>query len=149
MRLLCDSKADGGYHGRVQARPSAALRYTQRMTLATTDPAVPLDDVRARFRACGLAERPSGAGFVYTRGGGAEARMLLILQAVGRGAQIYLFPEALGRGPGAAQPFYVALEAAGFGIGSKAGPSIGLSVEDDERMTVFWTAFQQLLSAAG
>ena len=115
------------------------------MPLPTTDPALPLDTIRATFRAHGLAERRSGGSYVYTLADDPRARMLLILQSVGRGAQLYLFPEALRRAGGAAQPFYAALEAAGFGMGSKLGPSISLDVADAAQMTIFWAAFGRLL----
>lgn len=116
------------------------------MALTIIDPAFPLDDARARFRAFGLAERAAGSSFFYAlpeRGG----RFLLILHSVGRGAQIYLYPEAFGRSPGAAQWFYATLEAEGFGMGSKLGPSISLPVEDEDGMAVFWHAFDTLMRA--
>jgi hypothetical protein len=117
------------------------------MPLPTIDPALPLDDVRARFRALGLLERATGTSFCYALPGGDE-RMLLILQSVGRGAQIYLYPEAFGRPAGAAQWFYALLEAKGFGMGSKLGPSISLAVDQPEQMEIFWAAFARLLDEA-
>lgn len=108
------------------------------------DVAASLDAVRAHFRALGLGERPAGTSFFYLLPDGSE-RLLLILQSVGRGAQIYLYPEAFRRPPGAAQWFYAALEAEGFGMGSKLGPSISLDVTDDQRMAIFWSAFERLL----
>jgi hypothetical protein len=114
------------------------------MALTWNHPAVSLEETRARFRGFGLLEQVSGESFLY---GPADApgRMLLILTPQGLGAQIYLFPEALARAPGAAQPFYAALEAAGFGMGSKLGPSIGLAILDEERMTIFWEEFGRLM----
>ena len=94
------------------------------MTLAIRHPTVPLDRVRARFRGFGLTEREAGTSWFYAIAG--VTRPLLVLQAMGRGAQIYLYPHALGREPGAAQWFYAALDEAGFGLGSKLGPSISL-----------------------
>jgi hypothetical protein len=114
------------------------------MTLAVTDPAVPLDGIRDRFRALGLLERSAGTSFFYSPVGGG-GRMLLVLQPFGYGAQIYLYPEALGRADGAAQWFYALLEGEGFGMGSKAGPSISLPLGDAARMATFWTAFERLL----
>lgn len=117
------------------------------MPLPTTDPALPLDDTRARFRAYGLVESYRGTTHIYSVSGAGTTRMLLALQSVGRGAQIYLFPEALNRMPGAAQPFYTTLEAAGFGMGSKLGPSINLALEDEARTHIFWLAFDRLMHA--
>jgi hypothetical protein len=116
------------------------------MALAITDPAVPLDAIRAGFRDRGLHETVAGTSFVYSLDSDPHGRMALILQAVGRGAQIYLFPEAFGRAPGFAQPFYAALDSAGFGMGSKAGPSISLDVDDSDRMAVFWQAWSHYLA---
>ena len=115
------------------------------MTLMTADQAASLDDVRARFRAYGLVEIAAGTSYFYSLPGSA-GRLLLILQSVGRGAQIYLYPEAFARPAGAAQWFYATLEAEGFAIGSKLGPSIGLDVTDGERMDAFWVAFTSLLA---
>jgi hypothetical protein len=115
------------------------------VTLTIRDPAVPLDGIRARFRAFGLAERPSGLSWFYAPARG-EGRLLLILTAVGNGAQIYLYPQALGRAPGAAQWFYALLEEADFGLGSKLGPSISLPLEDEARMALFWDGFGRLLA---
>src|SRR5437870_2664862 len=114
------------------------------MALTWNYPAVSLEETRARFRAFGLLERASGESFLY---GPAQSpgRMLLILTPQGLGAQIYLFPEALARAPGVAQPFYAALEAAGFGMGSKLGPSIALNIGDEARMATFWEEFGRLM----
>jgi hypothetical protein len=71
--------------------------------------------------------------------------MLLVLQPFGYGAQIYLYPEALRRADGAAQWFYALLEREGFGMGSKAGPSISLPLGDTARMAMFWAAFERLI----
>jgi hypothetical protein len=114
------------------------------MALTFHDPPVPLDDVRGRFRGLGLTEQEAGTSWFYALAG--AGRPLLVLQAVGRGAQIYLYPHALGREPGAAQWFYAALDEAGFGLGSKLGPSISLPLEDAERMTFFWDGFARLLA---
>lgn len=115
------------------------------MTLNMAFPVLPLEETRARFRASGLTESCHGTTYAYALTRTGRERMLLVLQSVGYGAQIYLFPEALARPRGAAQPFYAALEAAGFGIGSKLGPSIGFNVRDDAMMATFWQAFEQLL----
>jgi len=115
------------------------------MALTIRDPAVPLDGVRARFRAFGLAERPSGLSWFYALAS-ETGRLLLILTPVGNGAQIYLYPQALGRAPGAAQWFYALLDDAGFGMGSKLGPSISLPLEDAEGMALFWDGFGRLLA---
>jgi hypothetical protein len=114
------------------------------MALTWNYPVVSLEETRARFRAFGLLERASGESFLY-RPSEAPGRMLLILTPQGLGAQIYLFPEALARAPGAAQPFYAALEAAGFGMGSKLGPSIGLDITNQARMAIFWEEFGRLM----
>ena len=116
------------------------------MSLAVTDLARPLDDVRARFRDLGLEERPAGTSWFYAL---ADGRLLLILSPMGRGAQVYLYPQALGRPPGSAQWLYAALEAADFGMGSKLGPSIGLPLEDEARMALFWSGFARLLAGDG
>lgn len=115
------------------------------MTLNVALPDVPLEETRARFRANGLAETYRGATYVYSLARDGREQMLLVLQAVGYGAQIYLFPEALALPRGAAQPFYAALEAAGFGMGSKLGPSISFNVRDPAMMATFWQAFERLL----
>ena len=119
--------------------------YSLTMPLTRTDPAPSLDDIRARFRELGLVEEVAGTSWFYAPGD-APQRPVLVLQVVGRGAQIYLYPHALGRAPGAAQWFYAALEAAGFGMGSKLGPSISLPLEDAERMALFWGHFARLLT---
>jgi hypothetical protein len=78
----------------------------------------------------------------------AGARILLVLQPFGAGAQIYLYPEALRRRAGAVQWFYARLEAEGFGMGSKLGPSISLPVDQPARMDVFWAGFEQMFTDA-
>jgi len=115
------------------------------MPLTRTDPSPSLDDSRARFRDLGLVEEATGTSWFYARGD-ARQRPLLVLQAVGSGAQIYLYPHALKRAPGAAEWFYAALEEAGFGMGSKLGPSISLPLDDAERMALFWDHFARLLT---
>jgi hypothetical protein len=117
------------------------------MALQVRDPGVPLDDLRLRFRAFGLTEQSAGTSYFYRLPDDA-GRMLLILQAAGRGAQIYLYPEALGRPPGAVQWFYALLERQGFGMGSKAGPSITLALNQPSLMDTFWQAFGRLLRGA-
>ena len=115
------------------------------MPFDLTDPAPPLDAVRARFLDLGLVEKAAGTSWFYAPGDD-PSRLLLVLQVVGRGAQVYLYPQALGRAPGAAQWFYAALETAGFGMGSKLGPSISLPLEDAGRMALFWDGFARLLA---
>ena len=115
------------------------------MTLTIADPAVPLDEVRVRFCAFGLAERQSGTSWFYALPT-APDRPLLLLSPMGRGAQIYLYPQALGRVAGAAQWFYAALDDASFSFGSKLGPSISLPLDDCDRMALFWAGFNQLLA---
>lgn len=113
------------------------------MTLTVIEPRVPLAPLRTRLRELGLTERQAGTSYFYAAGDG--GRMLLVLQPFGYGAQVYLYPEALGRVEGAAQWFYALLEAEGFGMGSKAGPSISLPLADAARMATFWTAFERLV----
>jgi hypothetical protein len=118
------------------------------MPLPTVDPAPSLDAIRARFRAFGLQERTAGTSFFYLMPD-ADARILLILQPFGAGAQIYLYPEALARSAGATQWFYAWLENEGFGMGSKLGPSISLPVDRPTLMEVSWTGFDQLFKHTG
>ncbi len=127
------------------SRSTSPLLYPLAMTLTTTDPAVVLDDLRVRFRSFGLEERAAGTSFFYALAG-MDGRMLLVLQPFGHGAQIYLYPEALERPAGAAHWFYAALEAEGFGMGSKLGPSISLDLTNPDRMRTFWSAFGDLLA---
>lgn len=115
------------------------------MTLTRSDVGPSLEAVRSRLCGHGLHEGFVGTSYLYSVGEGLAARLLLVLHAVGTGAQVYLFPEALARTPGAAQPFYAALEAAGFGMGSKLGPSISLPLADEQRMHYFWSAFALLM----
>jgi hypothetical protein len=117
------------------------------MSLPTVDPAPSLGAIRTRFRTFGLVERPLGTSLFYLMPNDA-ARMLLVLQPIGTGAQIYLYPEALGRVAGAAQWFYARLEREGFGMGSKLGPSISLPLDQPASMDVFWRGFEQLLNHA-
>lgn len=117
------------------------------MPLPTVDPAPSLDAMRARFRAFGLRERSAGTSFFYLMPD-AGARILLVLQPFGAGAQIYLYPEALRRRAGAVQWFYDWLETEGFGMGSKLGPSISLPVDQPARMDVFWAGFEQMFTDA-
>ena len=118
------------------------------MTLRVMEPKVPLDGIRARLRSLGLLEQAAGTSFLY-RLSEPEQRILLILHATGGAAQVYLYPQALGRAPGSTQWFYAALEAAGFGMGSKAGPSIALPLTDAALMDVFWTHCARLLAGDG
>jgi hypothetical protein len=98
------------------------------MPLPTLDPAPSLDATRARFRALGLKERAAGTSFFYLLPD-ADARILLVLQPFGSGAQICLYPEGLRRTAGAVQWFYARIEDEGFGMGSKLDPSISLPVD--------------------
>jgi len=119
------------------------------MALAIMEPSIPLlGPVRERFRSLGLREQAAGTSFFYVLPAG-DGRPLLILQPFGYGAQIYLYPEALDRPAGAAQWFYALLEADGFGMGSKAGPSISLALERPDSMATFWRAFERLLEGEG
>jgi hypothetical protein len=115
------------------------------MTLRTAPPALSLDETRARFRAFGLRERVAGTSVLYAPPGGPAEALFLVLNGSGTGAQIYLYPDTLHRPPGWAQPFYRTLDEAGFGMGSKLGPSITLEPADPERMAFFWAAFAALM----
>jgi hypothetical protein len=110
------------------------------MAMLTPPPVADLAPLRARFRAAGLVEQAVGLSWLYTYP--PDGRAALILSAAGRSAQLYLFPEAF---PGPAQPFYAALDRAGFGMGSKLGPSISFDPADPERLAFFWHGFAGLL----
>src|SRR5438067_48118 len=96
---------------RVFVRPPAAA------------PDASLDKLRASLRALDLEEVAVGESYLYMcRGPRGDRRQFLTLQGGRHSATVYLYPDALGREPGAATAFYHHLDDAGLGMGSKAGP---------------------------
>lgn len=104
--------------------------------------------LRAFLRDLGFTERPAGNGWTYEcmhPGGG--VRHFATLHGRHRHATIYFYPDALGRPPGHATAFYRVLDDAGLEMGSKAGPSIGIDLENDVHATRFREELRRLLGA--
>jgi hypothetical protein len=96
------------------------------------------DELRAFVRGLGLVEEALEGGYIYSCAGprGEMHRFLTLHGGRGR-ATVYLYPDALGRPAGHATAFYLRLDAAGFDLGSKLGPSIGIDLTDDARLQLF------------
>lgn len=109
----------------------------------------PLVAVRTEFRALGLIEAAVGPAFEYhVRRGAAGTALFATLHLQGHSATIYLYPDALGGRPGVATGFYLRLDEAGFGLGSKLGPSISFDPEDAAQRGMFFTGLRAVLRAA-
>ncbi len=94
--------------------------------------------LRALLRSLGLVEEATTGAFVYwCPHPGGRFRQFATLHVRGRGATVYLYPDALGREPGFATRFYLLLDEAGLGMGSKAGPSIGIDLDDPAQVRAF------------
>lgn len=101
--------------------------------LSTGTASAAFDELRALLRSFGLSERESAGVYVYRLG----PRQVATLRGSMRSATLYLYPDALGRGPGVASTFYRTLDLAGLGMGSKLGPSVDLSLENREHVALF------------
>jgi hypothetical protein len=109
-----------------------------------TGPAV----LRDFFRSLGLAEEASGGSYLYyCRDTAGRRRQLATLSGSPRRATVYLYPDALGREPGPAEPFYRALDQAGVLLGAKLGPSIGIDLQDHDQVELFCDGMSRLMGA--
>src|SRR5438105_4311547 len=89
------------------------------------------EELRAFFRSLGLGERASGDLFLYEFPRTDGPRQFASLSGRRTYATLYIYPDALGRAPGHASDFYRMLDEAGFELGAKAGPSIGIDLSDE------------------
>jgi hypothetical protein len=105
-----------------------------------------IDDLRLFLRSLGLTEQERAGSFLYTcvHASGA-VRHFATLHGRHRTATIYLYPDALGRASGHATRFYRELDDAGLGMGSKAGPSIGIDLDDPVQVRLFHDGLAALL----
>ncbi len=105
--------------------------------------------LRAFLRSLGLEERAIAGSYVYTHTGlDSVRRQFATLHAGLHSATIYLYPDALGQAGGSATRFYRVLDDAGLGMGSKAGPSIGIDLDDAAQVMLFRDGLTTLLAAA-
>jgi hypothetical protein len=77
---------------------------------------------------------------------GGVTRQFATLHAGLQAATVYLYPDALGRAAGHSSAFYRMLDDAGFGMGSKLGPSIGINLDDARQLRLFRDGVAALLA---
>lgn len=105
-----------------------------------------IERVRSLFQSLALVETEHEGGWQYHRRGSRGWRQVATLHGRGRSATVYLYPDALELPPGSATPLYLALDAAGLGMGSKAGPSIGIDLDDAGQLALFADGLRELFS---
>jgi hypothetical protein len=108
------------------------------------DPSQAFDDLRAFLRSLGLIERLSGESFLYDFPRPDGQRQFASLHGRRTSATIYLYPDALGKPAGHASILYRTLDDAGLDMGSKAGPSIGVSLSDESRLSLLRDGLREL-----
>jgi hypothetical protein len=125
---------------RVFAQPSALV----------TGPPTGLAALRAFLCSLDLVEESSGDSFLYSYPHpSGTLRRFATLHGGRRSATIYLYPDALGRDHGYATRFYRVLDDAGLGMGSKAGPSIGIDLDDEMQLRLFSDGLRALIQETG
>jgi hypothetical protein len=100
--------------------------------------------LRAFFCSLGLSETEALGSYMYWHGHADGERQFATVHGGRRTVTIYLYPDALGRGAGHASTFYRTLDDAGLGMGSKAGPSISLDLEDAAQVRLFREGLEEL-----
>lgn len=110
-------------------------------------PGAGIAELRAFLCALGLFETEALGSYIYWHGSGEGARQFATVHGGRRTLTVYLYPDALGRGSGHANAFYRTLDDAGLGMGSKAGPSISLDLENDAEMRLFREGLAALFGA--
>jgi hypothetical protein len=114
------------------------FRTGSAVTPASTTTSAEFDRLRDFVRGLGFVEEALDGGYIYScTGTGGSMRRFMTLHGGRSHATVYLYPDALGRPPGHATAFYLALDAAGFDLGSKLGPSIGFDLTDETRVRFF------------
>lgn len=109
----------------------------------------PFEELRAFLRSLGLVEDLVGESYRYRcRRPDGSLGWFATVHGGRRGATIYLYPDALGRGAGVAAALYRTLDEAGLGMGSKAGPSIDVDLTDAEQVGLLRGSLTALLSNA-
>ncbi len=109
----------------------------------------PFAALRAFIAGLGLTELCAGGSFLYLwRTPGGRVRQVATLWEGPGSATFFLYPDALGRGPGAAMAFYRALEEAGIAVGSTMGPSIRLNLSEERHLQPFRAALAALVRGA-
>jgi hypothetical protein len=102
-------------------------------------------DLRSFLCSLGLSETEALGSYMYWHGHGDSKRQFATVHGGRRTVTVYLYPDALDRGPGHANSFYRRLDDAGLGMGSKAGPSISLDLEDEAQVRLFCEGLAELL----
>lgn len=106
----------------------------------------PFAALRAFLRSLGLVEDGVGESYRYRcRRPDGTLGWLATVHGGRRGATIYLYPDALGRGRGVAASLYRTLDEAGLGMGSKAGPSIDVDLANAEQVALLHRCLRALL----
>jgi len=105
--------------------------------------------LRRFFRSLGLDEEPSGTCYLYfCLDAAGRRRQLASLSGSPHRATVYLYPDALARGTGVANALYRSLDEAGVELGSKAGPSIAIDLEDAAQVELFCAGLATLVSGS-
>ena len=108
----------------------------------------PFEQIRDALREGGCTEQPLGEVllcFVQVAG---ERRHFATLSGGRHSATLYLYPDALGGPAGLASRFYRLLDEADLNLGSKAGPSIGIDLDDAAQVRLVCDGLRELLAAA-
>jgi hypothetical protein len=108
----------------------------------------PFDQIRASLCAEGGSERALGDVLLYFVRVAGEQRHWATLSGGRHSATLYLYPDALGGPPGRASRFYRLLDEADLNLGSKAGPSIGIDLDDAAQVRLVCDGLRELLAGA-
>lgn len=108
----------------------------------------PFEQIRGALRDGGCVERALGEVLLYHLRVGGERRHFATLSGGRHSATLYLYPDALGGPAGRASRFYRLLDEADLNLGSKAGPSIGIDLDDAAQVRLVCDGLRELLAGA-
>ncbi|HEY7294948.1 MAG TPA: hypothetical protein VH916_07885 [Dehalococcoidia bacterium] len=106
----------------------------------------PFEAIRSALRAGGCSEHELAGALLYSVMLAGEQRHVATLSHGRRTATLYLYPDALGGPRGLAVRFYRLLDEADLNLGSKAGPSIGIDLDDDAQVRLVCDCLRDLLA---
>ncbi len=109
------------------------------------EPRAPLTAIRSALGEGGCVERELAEVLLYfVRDAGGD-RQFATLSGGRHSATLYLYPDALGGPRGRASLFYQALDEADLNLGSKAGPSIGIDLDDAAQVGLICDGLREML----
>lgn len=108
----------------------------------------PFEQIRRALRDGGCSEQALGEVLLYFVRLARERRHFATISGGRHSATLYLYPDALGGPAGLAARFYHLLDEADLNLGSKAGPSIGINLDDAVQVRLVCEGLRELLAAA-